>query len=408
MSLRIDEILAQLANGKLSLSAACRIVAALARAESDVTRYWTMLVESRVGDGKIDASVGRALLDALECPNAEKTVWLAPSKRLSATDSGALSRSSRVDPPRPMPGTTCVLPPLMPGAILGNRYRLEAHLGRGGIGQVFDAVDLQAQRTGLGNERVTIKVVAVNAKREPAARYVLRTAATATKSLRHPNIVDVFSVECDQERLFVVMESLSGRWLGDLIREVRGHGLPGRIAWPIVADIAKGLAHAHQHDVVHSDLNPYAVFLNDDGRAKIMGFGWSRALPSSKETLDLLDTMTLRAYCEAYTADIWATHAKAQPSDDLYPLGVIAYELLAGKHPFQRQSLRMAQRNQLRLAPIKGLSRRGGRLIEHCLSFERGARPQSAARFLAALRRSTWLTGAFGRFCSPIFRRNGG
>ena len=144
----------------------------------------------------------------------------------------------------------------------------------------------------------------------------------------------------------------------------------------------RGLAYAHRHEVVHCDLSPHAVFICDDGTPKIMGFGLVHAVPNSNESMDVLDTLTLRAYTEAYTADAWAQQGTPHPADDLYPLGVIAYEMLAGVHPFQRCTLAVARQRGLQLAPIPGLNRHARKLIERSLSFERNVRPQDGATFL--------------------------
>jgi serine/threonine protein kinase len=225
----------------------------------------------------------------------------------------------------------------------------------------------------------------------------LQNAVARTKTLRHPNIVSTYGVEHDRERLFVVMEPLRGRWLGDRIRQVRGVGVAHDVAWPIISGIANGLAHAHERNVVHSDLSPYAVFLTDDDIPKIMGFSLIHALPTSNEAMDLLDTMTLRAYSEAYTSDTWATHATPQPADDLYPLGVIAYELFTGKHPFNRHSLTTARQKNLTYDAVPEISRRAAKLIARCLSFERTERPKDAAKFIQRLRGPLmlrWLLGS--------------
>src|SRR5215831_19679070 len=190
----------------------------------------------------------------------------------------------------------------------------------------------------------------------------MKLAVAKIKFLDHKNIVRTYGVESDDQRLFVTMEPLVGRWLGERIRSTRDVGIARSVALPIIEGIAKGLAYAHAQGIVHSDLSPYAVFLAADGTPKIMGFGLVHALPTSNEAMDLMDTMTLRAYSEAYAANTWATHATPHPADDLYPLGVIAYELLTGKHPFQRCSLRTARQRKLPLVPIPGLKRRAAKL----------------------------------------------
>jgi serine/threonine protein kinase len=295
-----------------------------------------------------------------------------------------------------MPGSIPLLDAPELGSIIKGRYRLDKHLGYGGIGQVFSATDLEVARSGLKNSHVTLKMIAVDLKHEPQARAAIQSVIANTKTLRHANIVSVYGVEHDNDRLFVIMEPLSGTWLGDQIRQVRKVGIVQSVAWPIIEGIANGLAHAHNNNIVHSDLSPYSIFVTEDGTPKIMGFGMIHALPTSNEAMDLLDTMTLRAYSEAYTADTWATHATPHPSDDLYPLGTIAYEMLTGTHPFNRNSLTSARQKNLKYEPVVGLNRRASKLIAHCLSFERAERPKNAARFVKRMQGSELLRTLFG------------
>ncbi|HYM34214.1 MAG TPA: serine/threonine-protein kinase [Steroidobacteraceae bacterium] len=447
MTSRLDEILDAVISGELSVHDGGRAIAAAARENPGGTHLWPMAIEARVTQNQIGSAIARALREVLDESlqefEPEKTLWLAPKitkpmwllKQRAAEQQSAAEKVTRLEstsinnaeqlraflwnesandsparkdgvaydniptlapPPRAKPDTVPPLPPLELGTILKNRYRLESRLGYAGIGQVFCAVDLEIEKRGKRDPRVTIKVIAVDLKREPQALMAMKIAVAKTKELRHPNIVKTYGVESDNDRLFVTMEPLIGRWLGERIRSVRNVGMSQEMAWPIIEGIANGLRHAHEQGIVHSDLSPYAVFITHDGTPKIMGFGLIHALPTSNEAMDLLDTMTLRAYSEAYTANIWATHATPHPADDMYPLGVIAYELLAGKHPFERCSLTTARQRNLPLIPIPGLPRRAAKLIAHCLSFERKQRPNDAARFLARMNGPAWLRSLFG------------
>jgi serine/threonine protein kinase len=279
-------------------------------------------------------------------------------------------------------------PPI--GAAINGRYKLLESLGLGGVGRVYRALDLA--HTGAGERHVTLKIVAVDLRQQPHALDALKVAVIKAQGLEHPNIAAMYDIDRHGDRAYIVMEELRGRWLSQLIREVRGRGLAYDYAWPIISGIALGLAHAHERGLLHHDLSPHSVFLCEGGAPKILGFGLLHAVPTSNESLDVLDTLTLRAYSEAYTADPWTQQASAHPADDLYPLGVMAYEMLMGAHPFQRCSLTQARQRNLAYAPIPGLSARARRLIERCLAFEREVRPRDAGRFVRRMQ-----SGLFNR-----------
>jgi hypothetical protein len=470
MSSQLDEILIALRGGQTTLDDACRALTQAVQANPAGTRLWGMLIESRVTQQQISPTIGRALLDALEADSTDayqpdKTMWLAPNlgkaptvqtaptaHAISLPNTGDVLHAPTstkaleprfqdmeqlraflwdgpiksvnvksesvewmdaspaahqdVPPPRPMPNAMPFLHQPELGAIIKGRYRLDTHLGYGGIGQVFSGTDLEIERSGVGNPQVTLKLIAVDLKHEPQALATLQSAVSKTKSLRHTNIVSVYGVEHDNDRLFVIMEPLAGAWLGDQLRQVRKVGVTQDIAWPVIEGIASGLAHAHKQGIVHSDLSPYSIFITADGTPKIMGFGLIHALPTSNEAMDLLDTMTLRAYSEAYTADTWATHATPHPADDLYPLGAIAYELLTGTHPFGRHSLTTARQKNLKYASIPQLNRRACKLIARCLSFERTERPKNGTRFIKRMQGPALLRTLFGDRFSVASTRN--
>ncbi len=414
MARHIDRIIDDLCNGSLTLAAACEALLQSSRGDPAGTRFWNLAIETALKQKRIPHAAGRALLDALEgCPS-DRTVWIdsgmldasvdqTPAARIKDTERRvAALLQSTVGSGIPMAAAARSVPPLTgpiewydsrafteteaaapesigPGCVLKGRYRLAAHLGAGGIGQVFEAVDLAFPGA---DRRVTVKIVAVNLRHQPDALTILETAIRRTQHLSHPNIAAIHDIGRHGDSVFIVMEPLRGRWLSGLIREIRGRGMPYATAWPIISGIASGLAHAHSHGVVHADLSPHAVFLCDDGTAKVMCFGLIDALPNSNESLDVLDTQTLRAYTEAYAADPWAQLSRPHPADDLYPLGVIAYEMLTGTHPYQRHSMIVARQKGLTFAPVAGLNNRARKLLQRCLSFERADRPQNADRFL--------------------------
>jgi serine/threonine protein kinase len=261
---------------------------------------------------------------------------------------------------------------------------------------VFTATDLAAENTGVADSRVILEVVAVDLHQHPEALLTLKAAVARIKRLTHENIAKVFGVEQADGQVSVVMEYLSGRWLADIIRQARKEPLLQTTAWSLVEGISNGLAHAHKQGMMHSNLNPCSIFVTDAGVPKIMGFELIDALPTNADAIELLDTMTLRAYTEAYTAELVLSRSKAYSADDLYPLGVIAYELLTGKHPFQRHSLDVARQKHLSYEPIADLPPRAAKLLAECLSFERAARPADASRFVRRMRGPSPLRWLFG------------
>jgi hypothetical protein len=406
MSTQFEQIVEGFASGSLTLEAACQELTSASQADPTRTRFWGQRVETEMKRGRIPPAAARTMLDALEGFQCDKTMWLDPSMGLTrsapattappthslapkttAPATAIVASSAPAAPPAASVqpggvGHSATLETLALGTVIKNRYQLVANLGAGGIGQVFDAIDLHQ----AGDVHVTLKIVAVNLKHEPYAFDALKAAVKATQHLDHPNIVRVYGIDEHEDRVFITMEPLRGRWLSGMVREVRRKGMSYDSAWPIITGIANGLAYAHQQGVVHSDLSPHAVFIGEDGRAKIVGFGWVHAVPASNESLDVLDTLTLRAYTEAYTADAWAQQGAPHPADDLYPLGVMAYEMLSGAHPFQRCTLSVARQKGLTHVPIDGLPRRARLLIDRCLSFDRDVRPKDGHSFVKRMR----------------------
>ncbi|WP_129641576.1 serine/threonine-protein kinase [Peristeroidobacter agariperforans] len=300
---------------------------------------------------------------------------------LKAPESGARDALSQ------QPGS------LEPGSVIKQRFVLETMLGKGGMGLVFGAVDRRKLEARDPNPHVALKVLNADFARHPQSFMALQREARKAQTLAHPNVVTVFDFDRDGDTVYMTMELLKGRSLDTIVREGRGKGNSAEFALPIIRGIAEGLAYAHRKGIVHSDLKPGNVFIASDGTAKILDFGIARAVPSSitEENKDEFDAGSLGAYTEAYATDEMVAGVDPHTADDMYALGIIAYELVTGFHPYQRHSAPNARKLGIKPTPLKGLKRKHARAIERCLSFERKDRPQTAGDFLKLFRGVTRL-----------------
>jgi serine/threonine protein kinase len=286
---------------------------------------------------------------------------------------------------------------LRPGSVVKKRFVLDTLLGRGGMGLVFGAIDRRKEEAADPNPRVALKVLNADFQRHPQSFMALQREARKAQSLAHPNVVTVFDFDRDGSVVYMTMELLKGRPLEAMVKEARGKGVSREAALPVIRGIAEGLAYAHRKNIVHSDLKPGNIFLTADGTPKILDFGIARAVPSGGEEAepqDIFDAGSLGAYTEAYATDEMVEGIDPHPADDMYSLGIIAYELLTGSHPYQRHSAPGARSLGIKYPSLKGLRIREARAIERCLSFDRRTRPQNAGEFLKSFRGVTRLQKA--------------
>ncbi|TDC62877.1 serine/threonine protein kinase, partial [Actinomadura sp. GC306] len=208
------------------------------------------------------------------------------------------------------------------GRLLAGRYRLDALLGRGGMGEVWRASDLRLNRT------VAIKVLPSHgAPAQAIARF--RREAEIAAGLQHPSIATVFDIDTDDDTLFLVMELLNGTDLAAVAAQ-HPQGLPLTRALPILTQIADALAEAHKNDVVHRDIKPPNVMLLDGDRTKILDFGIARY---AEQTTDLTGSAMIGT--PAFMApEQFDRNTPVDHRTDLYALGGVAYQLLTGHRPF--------------------------------------------------------------------------
>ena len=274
---------------------------------------------------------------------------------------------------------------LEPGVVLKDRFVLEQTIGRGGMGIVFGALDRRKQEALDPDPRVAIKVLNADFRAHPQAFMALQREALRAQSLAHPNVITVFDFDRDGDVVFMTMEWLRGRSLEAVVSDGEGRGLGRQAALPIIRGIAEGLAYAHRKGIVHSDLKPANVFLLEDGTPRILDFGIARAAPSLAAATgprDVFDAGALGAYTEAYATPEMIDGGEPHPAHDLYALGLIAYELLTGRHPYRRNGVVKARELGLRPARVPALKRHEWRVLERCLAFDEAKRPRDAGEFL--------------------------
>ena len=282
------------------------------------------------------------------------------------------------------------------GSLIKDRFELKTMVGRGGMGTVFSALDRRKAEAHDPKPDVAVKILNSGFQHHPDAFVALQREASKAQSLAHPNIVTVFDFDREGDSVFITMELLRGQSLEEAIRAARNRGISREAALPIIRGIAEGLAYAHRKGIVHSDLKPANIFILEDGTPKILDFGIARAVPSAAGSgpQDQFDAGSLGAYTEAYATEEMVAAADPAPSDDLYALGIIVYELLTGRHPFAGNSAAAARAKGLVPAPIRALRRREWQTLARALAFDRAARPRDAAEFLRLFFRATQLRNA--------------
>ncbi|MGN6605430.1 MAG: serine/threonine-protein kinase [Jatrophihabitans sp.] len=210
--------------------------------------------------------------------------------------------------------------------VLGERYRLLELLGRGGMGEVWLGDDQ------LLGRRVAIKKLSARALAEDDLRRVVREARTAAQ-LNHPHAVAVHDLVMHAGRPYVVFEYVRGRTLADRLDHEPGGLEPAAVA-RLGAAIARALADAHDHGVVHRDVKPANILVDERGTPKLADFGIARASSEARLTASGLLVGT-----PAYVAPEAATGAPASPASDVWSLGMTLYAALEGRPAFDADNV---------------------------------------------------------------------
>ncbi len=317
--------------------------------------------------------------------DASGTTLGGRGSRAAITTTGSFS-------PPPMDGS----PELGEGDHLRGRFELISKLGEGGMGAVWKGKDLLKEEAKDRNPFVAIKLLQKNFKEHPDAFVALQRETAKQQRLAHPNVATVFSFDRDTDSgaVFMSMDLLEGESLDEFIRDLPEGGLDEAEAMSIIQQLAAGLAYAHQNELVHSDLKPGNCFLTNDGTVKLLDFGIARASKTKADAegvTTLFDPGELGAITPAYaTIEMFEGH-EPDPRDDIYALGIMAYQLLTGRHPYDKMSAPRARDQELVPEPIAKLSKRQNRGLAWALSLDRDRRTASVEKFIDDIQRKTNL-----------------
>jgi len=269
------------------------------------------------------------------------------------------------------------------GDVLRDRFVIERVLGEGGMGQVFLARDWQAEKS---NPFVALKVLGASFRDHPQAFAALRREATQSRTLSHPNIVSVFDFDRAGDHVYMVMEYLQGQALDVLISN-RPEGNKLAEVWPLIEGIARGLEYVHQKNIVHADVKPRNVLVTENGEVKVLDLGIARTLDESQASSGTtrFDPDTLGALTPQYASPEMFEGQRPRPQDDIFALGCIAYELLTGKHPYDRRTAIEARSMQLVPKRPPGLKTRQWKALKASLAMQRADRPATVTDFIRAV-----------------------
>ena len=264
----------------------------------------------------------------------------------------------------------------VPGAIVADRYRIVALLGRGGMGEVYRAEDLKLSHV------LAIKFLPEKLSQDPATLARFHSEVRVARQVSHPNVCRVFDIGDADGIPFLTMEYVDGEDLSSVVRRIGR--LPQDKAVEVSRQICAGLAAAHERGVIHRDLKPSNVMLDGAGKARITDFGLASVAAS-------IEGAEARAGTPAYMAPEQLSGKEVTAKSDIYSLGLVMYEIVTGKRAFDATTLAdlIKSRDTGTITNpsvfVKDLDPIVERVIIRCLDADPARRPSSALQVAAAL-----------------------
>jgi eukaryotic-like serine/threonine-protein kinase len=287
--------------------------------------------------------------------------------------------------------------PIEPGRVLGHRYEILQMLGEGGMGTVYKARDREVDRL------IALKVIRPELAQNADALHRFKQELVLARQVTHRNVIRIFDLGEADGMKFITMEYIEGRDLKSIIRE-KGKFTP-KEAEQIVVQVCKALEVSHAEGVIHRDLKPQNIMLDEHGKVSVMDFGIARSM-------EVGGGMTQTGALVGTPEYMSPEQAKGQHLDarsDLFSLGIIFYELLTGFSPYKADTAMAtlwkrtheAARPPVELEP--GIPRAVSDMVVKCLEIDRDRRYQSVAEFAKDL--EAWQAGTSISAATPMQRR---
>ncbi|TPW19542.1 MAG: protein kinase, partial [Elusimicrobia bacterium] len=257
---------------------------------------------------------------------------------------------------------------LGPGAQIGPNYKVTREIGRGGMGVVYEAVDISLRRP------VAVKQLRADLREDPKELESFLAEARLVASLKHPNIVEIHSLVDQGGEVFLVFEFVPGNPLHRVLQRVPR--LPLASALSVFRQVGAALDHAHAQRVIHRDLKPANIMVTPQGVAKVMDFG----LAYQARLTVARQTRVEASGTPPYMAPEQETGTVSKESD-LYALGVCVYESLAGTLPFPGPNF-LVQKREMKLPLVSQLAPGVPQSVD--VALRRALHPDPSARFHSA------------------------
>lgn len=268
------------------------------------------------------------------------------------------------------------------GRLLGNRYEIIEKIGNGGMATVYKA------KCHVLNRYVAVKVLRDEFTTDEEFIKRFEVEAQSAASITHANIVSVYDVGKEGNLYYIVMELIKGKTLKEIITQERGP-LPWKWSVNIAIQIASALEVAHRNNIIHRDIKPHNIIITEDGTAKVTDFGIAKAVSNS--TITAFGTTIGSVH---YFSPEHARGGYTDAKSDLYSLGVVMYEMLTGKVPFDADTPVSIALKHMQEEPIQPVEKNSSipiavnNIIMKALQKDTQQRYQTATEMLEDLRRA--------------------